>query len=340
MMPRGGVATILPSRHRPAHQTGTVVCGRQGGMAFLRRLGRLLGETLRALRGHDIALHAAAVTFYAGIALVPGVLVTVWLAGGLVGDARIRTLGRSLATALPNELGAPHVAEAMIAAGLRLPLPFVVAVLLPATFYGEGLRRAFVSLTKAPDRLIGWRGRAAVLPLFLPAPVLLLGVLLITPTLARLFAAGGASVLLAIVLAFLIDWVVLSMMLTWVYRVVSPTRTGWLASLWGGAVTGSFVAGFVQGFVLFLSLPLRLGVPFGGFTQVGGMVAVGLWLYLLHVLVLVGFLLTLRIDARGGVPWRRVESLSRPVNGDSHEECRRPRRPEWASQREGSSASA
>ena len=274
-------------------------------MRFFRRLGRLLGETFRALRGHDIALHAAAVTFYAGIALVPAVLVAVWLAARLVGDARIRELGRSLSAALPGELGAPHVAAATIEAGLRLPPSVVVAVLLPATFYGEGLRRAFVSLTAAPDRLIGWRGRAAVLPLFVPAPVLLLAVLLVTPTLTRLFAAGGGSVLVAIVLAFLTDWVVLSVTLTWVYRVVSPTRPGWLASLWGGAVTGSFVAGFVQGFVLFLSLPLPLGAPFGGFTEVGAMVAVGLWLYLLHVLVLVGFLLTLRIDARGGVPWRR-----------------------------------
>jgi membrane protein len=278
-------------------------------MGFFRRLGRLLSETFRALRGHDIALHAAAVTFYAGIALVPGVLVAVWLAARLFGDARIRALGRSLAAALPDELGAPHVAEATIAAGLRLPVAVAVAVLVPATFYGEGLRRAFVSLTGTPDRLIGWRGRAAVLPLFVPAPVLLLAVLLVTPILARLFATGGASVLLAIVLAFLTDWVVLSVMLTWVYRVVSPTRTGWLASLWGGAVTGSFVAGFLQGFVLFLSLPLRLGTPFGGFTEIGGMVAVGLWLYLLHVLVLVGFMLTLRIDARGGVPWRQASGI-------------------------------
>lgn len=89
-------------------------------------------------------------------------------------------------------------------------------------------------------------------------PVLL--VLLVTPTLARLFAEGRGSVLLAIVLAFLTDWVVLSVTLTWVYRVVSPTRTGWPASLWGGAVTGSFVAGFVQGFVLFTpGLPLPEG---------------------------------------------------------------------------------
>jgi membrane protein len=196
-----------------------------------------------------------------------------------------------------------------------------LAVLLPATFYGEGLRRAFVSLTDATDSLIGWRGRLAVLPLFVAAPPLLLAVLAVTPTVARLFGEGGASVLVGIVLAFLTDWVVLSLTLTWVYRVVSPVRPGWLASLWGGAVTGSFVAGFVQGFVLFLSLPLDLGLPFGGFVGIGATVAVGLWLYLLHVLVLIGYALTLRLEDRGGVPWHRVVDInSHLANSISHDD--------------------
>jgi membrane protein len=89
-----------------------------------------------------------------------------------------------------------------------------------------------------------------------------------------------------------------------------------VASLWGGAVTGSFVAGFVQGFVLFLSLPLDLGLPFGGFVGIGATVAVGLWLYLLHVLVLIGYVLTLRIQGRGGVPWQRVVDSSSYLAND------------------------
>jgi membrane protein len=287
-------------------------------MWFLRRIGGLLRDTMRSLKGHDLALYSAGVTFYAGIALVPSLLVAVWLTSQVVGEDRVLELARSLAAALPDELGAPHAAEATIAAGLRLPVAVALAVLIPATFYGEGLRRAFVSLSGAKDTFIGWRGRLAVLPLFLVAPVLLLAVLLVTPTLARLFADGGASVLLAIVVAFLTDWVVLSLTLTWVYRVVSPSRPGWLASIWGGAITGSFVAGFVQGFVLFLSLPLKLGVPFGGFTQIGGTVALGLWLYLLHVLVLVGYGLTHRIADRNGVPWK-ADSLSLPANTLSHD---------------------
>ena len=272
-------------------------------MLFFRRLGGLARSLVRSLRGHDLALYAAGVTFFAGIALVPSVLVAVWLTGRLVGPERVAELGRSLADALPDALGAPRVAESAVEAGLRLPVLVAMAVLLPATFYGEGLRRAFVSLTDADDTLIGWRGRLLVLPLFAAAPVLLLAVLLITPTLARLFDAGGASVLLAIVLAFLTDWVVLSLVLAWVYRVVGPTRPSWLAATWGAAVTGSFLAGFVQGFILFLTIPLDLGLPFGGFRFVGGAVAVGFWLYLLHMIVLIGYGLTHRVDERGGVPW-------------------------------------
>jgi membrane protein len=294
-------------------------------MWFFRRLGVLLHDTVRLLKGHDVALYAAGVTFYAGIALVPTVLVAVWLSAQLVGEDRMLDLARSLAAALPDELGAPQAAEATIAAGLRLPVVVALAVLLPATFYGEGLRRAFVSLTDIRDTLIGWRGRLAVLPLFAVAPALLLAVLLVTPTVARLFGEGGASVLLGIVLAFLTDWVVIWFTLTWVYRVVSPVRPGWLASIWGGAVTGSFVAGFLQGFVLFLSLPLKLGLPFGGFVGIGATVAVGLWLYLLHVLVLVGYAMTLRIEDRGGVPWHPVvDRDSHLANSISHDELPRP----------------
>ena len=38
--------------------------------------------------------------------------------------------------------------------------------------------------------------------------------------------------------------------------------------------------------MLFLALPLDLGAPFGGLTVVGGVVAIGLWLFLLHLVVL------------------------------------------------------
>jgi membrane protein len=57
-------------------------------------------------------------------------------------------------------------------------------------------------------------------------------------------------------------------------------------------LTASFVAGFLQGFVLFLSLPLNLGAPFGGLTAIGGACALLLWLWLLHIVALTGYVVT------------------------------------------------
>ena len=50
--------------------------------------------------------------------------------------------------------------------------------------------------------------------------------------------------------------------------------------------------------MLFLSLPLDLGAPFGGLTVVGGVVAVGFWLFLLHLVLIAGWLATEALDER------------------------------------------
>src|SRR5690242_15225068 len=52
----------------------------------------------RMLRGRDLALHAAAVTFYSGIAVVPVALLAIWLTGLVAGADRVRRLtGRTIA---------------------------------------------------------------------------------------------------------------------------------------------------------------------------------------------------------------------------------------------------
>jgi len=80
--------------------------------------------------------------------------------------------------------------------------------------------------------------------------------------------------------------------------VVAGSRVRWPALLAGVFFTAASLSGFLQGFVLFLSLPLRLGAPFGGLTAVGGVVAIALWLFLLHLVLLVGWLLTQALDER------------------------------------------
>ena len=277
--------------------------------------------TLRALpqtlHGKDVALRAAAVTFYGGIAVVPGIVLGVWVVGFVIGADRVEALGDALADALPTAMGAPGAVTALVEAGTTLTSAAAFACLFPASLYGEGLRRAFASLTGARENWIGWRGRLLFLPAVLAAPLPLFVLLLAAPTVSGLFAAESGGRVLGVMVAFLVDWILVSAALIWAYRIVAPARAGWPAVIIGSFAAGSFVAGFVQGFVLFLAIPVDLGVPFGGFDHVGAAVAVGLWLYLLHLIVLVGYAATLRFDqALDDRPdGRRVSAAARPGTG-------------------------
>jgi membrane protein len=250
------------------------------------------------LRGRDVALRAAAVTFYGGIAVVPIALLAIWVTGRLAGADRVRRLTEHTIAALPSAIGAPRALAALIEAGLHLTPMFALASLLPATFYGEGLRRAFVSLREpdARDTAVGWKGRLLWLPALAASPALLLAMFLALPATSSYWVRGGWYAVLAVVLSFLAAWLVLTPVVIWVYRYVAPGRPSWRATVLVGSFTAANLSGFRPGFVWFCSLPLELGAPFGGFTEIGGMVAVGLWLYLLHIVLLTGYAVTWSAD--------------------------------------------
>jgi len=253
------------------------------------RLRALPHRTILAMRRHDVLLYGAGVTFYAALAVVPGLLVATRLLSLVLGTSRMLALSVDLAAALPDQLGADRVAAALLREGIGISWTAVVIAVLPASLYGEGLRRAYAALADADETLVGWRGRLAVLPLLAAAPVLLAAVLGITPLLADLFSKGAGGVALGVYIALNVDWIVVSLPLAWSFRIVAPDPPPWRFALVGGFVTGAFVAGFLQGFVLFLTMPLDLGAPFGGQTAVGAVCAVLLWLWVLHLVVLTGW---------------------------------------------------
>ena len=260
--------------------------------AWLERVRRRFAAPFRPLRGRDVSLHAAAVTFYAGIAVVPVALLAIWITGLIAGADRVRRLTGQTIEALPSAIGAPRALSALIEAGLALTPMLALASLLPATLYGEGLRRAFVSIREPGESLVGWRGRILLLPLLAAAPALLLGMFLALPVTAGLWVRGGWYAVGGVILSFFACWIVLTPVVIWVFRYVAPGKPEWLATVLVGSFTAANLSGFLHGFVLFCSLPLDLGVPFGGFTEIGGVVAVGLWLYLFHVILLAGFAAT------------------------------------------------
>ena len=259
----------------------------------------LLSTIRERLRGRDTALIAAGLTFYAGIAVVPALVLSLGLTSWATSPQTVRELTGRLAEVLPEALGAPDALDRLARAGTDLSGVEALLTLLPISLYGEGLRRALLRFSPAHDRFTAWRGRLLSLPLLLVAPLLLYPLLLVGRLLAELadtpgagaalggFAAGYYSVLLALTLP-----------LVWVFRVVAAGRLRWRAVLAGALLTAASLSGFLQGFVLFLSLPLDLGAPFGGLTVVGGVVAVGFWLFLLHLVLLAGWLFTEALDAR------------------------------------------
>jgi membrane protein len=257
----------------------------------------LLAGVRRRLEGRDLALIAAGLTFYAGIAVVPLLVLAFGLTARLTSPQRVTELGDRLAELLPAELGAPDAVSRLVEAGVGLgPLEGLLA-LLPMTLYGEGLRRALLRFSDRREGMTGWRGRLTALPVLVAAPVLLYPLLLTVPVMADLARDGGPLPTLGrVAVGFYAVLAALTVPLAWGFRVVGAGRVRWRPLMVGAAFTAACLSGFLQGFVLFLALPLDLGAPFGGLTVVGGVVAVGLWLFLLHLVVLVGWLLTLSLD--------------------------------------------
>jgi membrane protein len=251
----------------------------------------------RRLEGRDLALIAAGLTFYAGIAVVPLLVLAFGLTAQLTSPERVVELSGRLTELLPAELGAPDAVARLVQAGVALGVVDGLLALLPMTFYGEGLRRALLRFSPRREGMTGWRGRLAALPVLLVAPVLLYPLLLTVPVMADLARDGGALATLGrVAIGFYGVLAALTLPLAWGFRVVGAGRVR-RAALWvGAAFTAACLSGFLQGFVLFLALPLDLGAPFGGLAVVGGVVAVGLWLFVLHLVVLVGWLLTQSLD--------------------------------------------
>lgn len=252
-----------------------------------------------SVRGRDMSMVAAGLTYYAALAIVPWFLLAIWLTTFMTSEAQVAEHLRRLGTLIPDDMGALGPYGSLVHAGLALgPWGALVAV-FPASFYGEGVRRACAQLVPGVEMFIGWRGRLLLVPLVLILPLLLQPTLLVSDVLAHLHDQGGIGPLLArIVLGFTAVWLGVSLVLVWVFRFVAPGRPRWPSAIIGALATGSFLSGFLQGFTLFLSVPVDLGVPFGGLNVIGGIVAVGLWLYILHLVFLMGWAFVIALDKR------------------------------------------
>ncbi|MCW2614202.1 MAG: putative glycosyl transferase [Frankiales bacterium] len=267
-----------------------------------RGLRSLARDVARGVRGHDLALYAGGVTFYAVVGIVPMLLLTLYLAGLVAGETTVRSLADGLAALLPDELGAREAGRFLSRAGTGMSPVAAVAAVVPASLYGEGLVRAFDRLSRGDAGNRSLRGRLGSLVLLALSPLLLLAGLVASGTLVERLGDGVGDQVLGVYLSFVVGWLAVSPLLAYLYRGLAPERPGTRALLWGAFGTGSFLAGTALGFVLFLSLGIDLGGAYGGVAPLANAVAAFGWLFVLHLVVLVGYVTTLCLDARDGHP--------------------------------------
>ncbi|GGG03582.1 hypothetical protein GCM10007304_17120 [Rhodococcoides trifolii] len=252
----------------------------------------------------DLALLSAGLTFYSAIAVVPLLLLGFWACALVTSKEHVITLATDVSQLIPNGMGAQPLVVDVAEAGANLGLLGALVCIFPATYYGEGFRRVLLRYTRVTETRIGYRGRIASLPVLVLSPVFLYVLLEAGAWMWSTTGSGSVpAVAFRVWFGLVVLWLVLAIPIGWVYRVVSPVQPSWRSVVIGALTTSSMVAGFLQGFVLFLWIPYDLGRPFGGLTVVGAVIAVGFWLWLLHAVVLAGWAFTLQLSTtRAGGP--------------------------------------
>jgi membrane protein len=174
--------------------------------------------------------------------------------------------------------------------GTSLPWTWALVTLLPLGLYGEGLVRAFSRLSAEPSKRPPVRGRVAAAGAALVVPAALL------VALQAVDRIGRHGILLGTYLSFLIAWGLATAALAVAYATLTPVTPRPRALAWGAAWTGSVLAGFGLGFVLFLSFGISIGTAYGGQRDLGTAAIAALWAYGLHAAALAGYALTQGID--------------------------------------------
>lgn len=253
-------------------------------------------DTRRRAAGQDLMLVAAGLTLYAGIAIVPLLLLGLYGAGVVIDPDRVATLVRDLAAFAPPTMGAREIVRSLADAGPTLGVGSLVASVLAASTYGEGMLRAVDVLEGAQRGNRTLAGRVRVLPYVGVFPLVTVAGLLTVAALPDMLGGGTIGQVLGVYLTFWIGWLSAAALLLVLYRLFSARRVRWAATIWGSLAAGSFLAGMSLGWLVVLRFGVTVGRAFGGSDDVGRVVLFTVYLLLVQVAVLVGYLLVLAID--------------------------------------------
>jgi membrane protein len=263
-------------------------------------LRELASGTARRLRGREIALRSAGLTVYAALSVIPLLLAAIRIVDLLLGHERFTRFGAAFTDSFPDAMGARAAVARVLRAGESLGAVGLLLAAIMATGLGVGVRTALTRIAPEDHRENdpAWRLRLLTLPVLGMAPAALAGLLACAPWLRGLgLDHGPIGVALGSFGSLVLVWALLWLPLTWTYRVVGAGRPGWRSAFGGAVAASAFVSGFLQGFLVFLAVPVDLGRPFGGLLVVGAATALLLWLWVLNAVVIVGYALTWAFDA-------------------------------------------
>ena len=274
-------------------------------------------EVVRQIRRHDLVFYAAGLTFYAAIAVVPLLLVAWFVTSLMLGDEVVRTLTTALAAYAPTSLGLREAVESLGEVGPRLGIASFAAALVPATSYGDGLVRAVDRITGRDRRAKGLRGRLLALVFVASLPPVVMAELGAVAVLPGALGFTGRFDLVSVAVAFVVGWLSAGLLVGVLYRAFSPRPLAAGPLALGAALTGSFLSGMSLTWLFLLRFGVDVGIAFGGSDLLGTVVVAAVYLYLVQVVLLGGYVLTLVLAGRSVgpvVPGHAVDQLAQDVD--------------------------
>jgi membrane protein len=276
----------------------------------------LATEVVRHVRRHDLVFYAAGLTFYAAIAVVPLLLVAWFVTSLVLGDDLVRTLTLALSEYAPTSLGLQEGVRSLGEVGPRLGIASFAAALIPATSYGDGLVRALDRVAERDRRAKGLRGRLLGLVFVAALPPVVMAELGAVAVLPGALGFTGRFNLVSVAVAFVVGWLSASLLVGVLYRAFSPRPIQGRPLALGAALTGSFLSGMSLTWLFLLRFGVDVGIAFGGSDLLGTLVVAAVFLYLVQVVLLGGYVLTMvlaRASAGRGGPSALPDDLKDKV---------------------------
>jgi membrane protein len=278
---------------------------------------QVVPDLVRQIRRHDLVFYAAGLTFYAAIAVVPLLLVAWFVTSLVLGDEVVGTLTTALAAYAPTSLGLREGVRSLGEVGPRLGIASFAAALVPATSYGDGLVRAMDRVAERDRRAKGLRGRLLALVFVASLPPVVMAELGAVAVLPGALGFTGRFNLVSVAVAFVVGWLSAGLLAGVLYRAFSPRPLAAGPLALGAALTGSFLSGMSLTWLFLLRFGVDVGVAFGGSDLLGTVVVAAVFLYLVQVVLLGGYVLTLALASRSAgpvVPGHPVDQLAQDVD--------------------------